>query len=49
MLAANAADLDAWCRLIGLHDHEGLKDAEPQTLRLWHLPAQLTRHARKAG
>ena len=50
VLAANiAADLAAWTRLIGLHDQEGLKDAEPQTLRyrLWHLPARLTAHARQ--
>ena len=50
VLAANiAADLDAWCRLLGLHDQADLKDAEPDTLRfrLWHLPARLTRHARK--
>ncbi len=50
VLAANiAADLDAWCRLLGLHDQEDLKDAEPGTLRfrLWHLPARFVRHARK--
>lgn len=49
ILAANlAADLDAWTRLLGLHDHDDLADAEPATLRyrLWHLPAKLTRHAR---
>ena len=42
MLAANlAADLSAWCRLLGLYDQEDLKDAEPDTLRyrLWALPA----------
>ena len=34
VLAANiAADLVAWCRLLGLYDQEGLKDAEPDTLR----------------
>ena len=34
MLAANlAADLAAWCRLLGLYDQEDLKDAEPGTLR----------------
>ena len=34
MLAANvAADLAAWCRLLGLYDQEDLKDAEPDTLR----------------
>ena len=49
MLAANiAADLSAWCRLLGLYDCDDLKDAEPDTLRyrLWHLPARLARHAR---
>src|SRR6266700_3451882 len=49
VLAANiAADLSAWCRLLGLYDCDGLKDAEPDTLRyrLWHLPARLVRHAR---
>ncbi len=34
VLAANiAADLSAWCRLLGLYDQEDLKDAEPGTLR----------------
>jgi hypothetical protein len=34
MLAANiAADLAAWCRLLGLYDCDDLKDAEPDTLR----------------
>ena len=50
VLAANiAADLSAWCRLLGLYDCEDLKDAEPDTLRyrLWHLPARLARHARQ--
>jgi hypothetical protein len=50
VLAANiAADLTAWARLLGLHDHEDLRDAEPDTLRyrIWHLPARLVRHARK--
>lgn len=49
-LAANlAADLDAWTRLLGLHDIDDLADAEPDTLRyrLWHLPAKLTSHARR--
>ncbi len=48
--AANiAADLSAWCRLLGLYDQEDLKDAEPDTLRyrLWALPARLVRHARQ--
>ncbi|MBG0814277.1 IS1380 family transposase [Planomonospora sp. ID82291] len=50
VLAANlAADLDAWTRLLGLHDDAGLARAEPQTLRycLWHLPARLISHARR--
>jgi hypothetical protein len=50
ILAANlAADLDAWTRLLGLHDAGDLAHAEPDTLRyrLWHLPARLTRHARR--
>ena len=44
-----AADLAAWCRLLGLYDQEDLKDAEPDTLRyrLWALPARLARHARQ--
>ena len=49
VLAANlAADLAAWCRLLGLYDQEDLKDAEPGTLRyrLLSLPARLVRHAR---
>lgn len=50
ILAANlAADLDAWTRLLGLHDIDDLADAEPDTLRyrLLHLPAKLTHHARR--
>jgi hypothetical protein len=50
ILAANlAADLDAWTRLLGLHDADDLAGAEPDTLRyrLWHLPAKLTSHARR--
>jgi hypothetical protein len=49
VLAANlAADLVAWCRLLGLYDCDDLKDAEPDTLRyrLLSLPARLIRHAR---
>ncbi len=49
VLAANiAADLAAWCRLLGLYDCDDLKDAEPDTLRYrpWSLPARLARHAR---
>ncbi|MFE4578103.1 IS1380 family transposase [Streptomyces chartreusis] len=50
MLAANlACDLDAWLRLLALHDHDKLAHAEPQTmrLRLYHLPARLAHHARR--
>src|SRR6266699_1676944 len=50
VLAANlAADLSAWCRLLGLYDCDDLKDAEPDTLRyrLLSLPARLVRHARQ--
>jgi hypothetical protein len=50
VLAANiAADLAAWCRLLGLYDRDDLSDAEPDTLRyrLWALPARLVRHARQ--
>jgi hypothetical protein len=50
VLAANLAnDIDAWTRLLGLHDQPDLTHAEPDTLRyrLWHLPARLTRHARQ--
>lgn len=49
VLAANIAhDLDAWLRLLTLHDDEELAVAEPSTMRyrLYHLPAKLTRHAR---
>jgi hypothetical protein len=50
VLAANiAADLAAWSRLLGFHDREDLRDADPDTLRyrVWHLPARLARHARQ--
>lgn len=50
VLAANiAADIDAWTRLLGLHDQPDLAHAEPETLRyrLWHLPGKLTTHARR--
>lgn len=50
MLACNlAADLDAWLRLLALHDREDLADAEPDTMRfrLYHLPARLAKHARR--
>jgi hypothetical protein len=48
LAASLAADLAAWCRLLGLYDQEDLKDAEPDTLRyrLLSLPARLVRHAR---
>jgi Transposase DDE domain group 1 len=49
VLACNiAADLDAWTRMPGLHDHPDLAVAEPETLRyrLWHLPAKPATHAR---
>lgn len=49
ILTANlAADLDAWLRLLTLHDETDLADAEPDTMRfpLYHLPARLSRHAR---
>ena len=48
VLAANlAADLAAWCRLLGLYDQDDLKDAEQDTLRrLLSLPARLACHAR---
>src|ERR1700683_1291549 len=51
VLAANiAADLAAWCRLLGLCDHPDLRDAAPETLRyrIWHIPARLARLARHA-
>ena len=50
VLATNlAADLEAWTRLLGLHDEPELALAEPATLRyrLWHLPARLASHARR--
>ncbi|QYC45156.1 hypothetical protein Nocox_38030 [Nonomuraea coxensis DSM 45129] len=50
VLAADlAADLDAWTRLLGLHDDPELARAEPQTLRycLRHLPGKLVTHARR--
>lgn len=50
MLTANlACDLDAWLRLLALHDQDGLADAEPETMRfrIYHLPARLATHARR--
>ena len=50
VIATNiAADLASWARLLGFHDQEGLRDAEPDTLRyrIWHIPGRLVRHARK--
>jgi hypothetical protein len=50
VVAANiAADLAAWTRLLGCCDDEGLRDADPDTLRyrIWHIPARLARHARQ--
>ena len=50
VIAANiAADLAAWTRLLGLRDHQDLRDADPDTLRyrIWHIPARLARHARE--
>lgn len=50
MLAANlAADLDAWLRLLALHDIDDLADAEPDTMRFrpYHLPTRLADHARR--
>jgi len=50
VLAANiAAGLAAWSRLLGFHDRDDLKDAEPDTLRyrVWHIPARLVHHARQ--
>ena len=50
VIAANiAADLAAWTRLLGCHDDEDLRDADPDTLRyrIWHIPARLARHARQ--
>jgi len=50
VIAANiAADLAAWTRLLGCHDDEDLRDADPDTLRyrIWHIPARLAHHARQ--
>jgi hypothetical protein len=50
VIVANiAADLAAWTRLLGCHDDDELRDADPGTLRyrIWHIPARLARHARQ--
>jgi hypothetical protein len=49
LAATIAADLDAWTRLLLLHDEPELATAEPATIRrkLYHLPARLTTHARQ--
>ncbi|WP_370155883.1 transposase [Streptacidiphilus sp. EB129] len=48
LAATIAADLDAWMRLLLLHDNPELAKAEPETIRskLYHLPARVTAHAR---
>jgi hypothetical protein len=49
LAATIASDLDAWTRLLLLHDEPELAAAEPETIRmkLYHLPARLTAHARR--
>ncbi|MGW2940144.1 transposase, partial [Streptomyces sp. NPDC001156] len=49
LAATIAADLDAWTRLLLLHDEPELAAAEPETIRmkLYHLPGRLTAHARR--
>ena len=49
LAATIAADLDASTRLLLLHDEPELAAAEPETIRmkLYHLPARLTAHARR--
>jgi hypothetical protein len=48
VITANiAADLAAWTRLLGHCDEPELRDADPDTLRIWHIPARLARHARQ--
>jgi hypothetical protein len=50
VLAANlAADLDAWLRLLTLHDQPDLVRAEPDSMRfrLYAIPARLAHHARR--
>ena len=44
VIAANtAADLAAWTRLLGHCDDPDLRAADPDTLRVWHIPARLAR------
>lgn len=47
--AWETSDLDAWMRLLALHDIDSLADAEPDTMhfRFYHLPARLADHARR--
>lgn len=49
LAACLATGIDAWTRLLGLHDDTDLARAEPCTMRycLWHLPARLVTHARQ--
>ncbi len=49
LAATIATDLDAWTRLLLLHDEPELAKAEAETIRmkLYHLPARLTAHARR--
>lgn len=49
LAATIAADLDAWTRLLLLHEAPDLARAEPETIRLklYQLPARLTAHARR--
>ncbi|MEU1276485.1 hypothetical protein [Streptomyces sp. NPDC005799] len=47
--ATITADLDAYTRLLLLHDEPDLAAAQPETIRikLYHPPARLTAHARR--
>jgi hypothetical protein len=48
VIAANiVADLAAWTRLLGHGYDANLREADPDTLRIWHIPARLARHARQ--
>ncbi len=48
VLAANiAADLSAWCRLLGLYDCDDLKGAEPETLRPVNRTHQSSRRSQR--